>query len=57
VDAYIGELLCDLDLLPERERDAGRLFAVTKRRVENSNLFTSIAVGEENDTPRQLYPR
>ncbi len=35
VDAEARELLCDLDLLLRVQRDAGRLLAVSQRRVED----------------------
>jgi hypothetical protein len=57
MDADIGELLRDLNLLLESKGDARSLFPVPKGGIENSDLTGFVAVGEEDNTPRQLSPR
>ena len=45
VDAELGQLNRDLELLPHRQRDAGRLLAVAQRGVEDDH---PVAVGRRD---------
>jgi hypothetical protein len=55
MDPDLGELLCDLLLLREREGYARGLLAIPEGGVENSDLLANLTGGEEDDTPLQSF--
>ena len=55
MDPDLGELLCDLLLLREREGYARGLLAIPEGGVENSDLLANVTGGEEDDTPRPSF--